>query len=268
MVKSILHCARFLLLLVCTQVFAQDQYYSSLLEVDKINLEYVNNTTYIDYGDVDNNELKLRVIESSNDGYAEFSLEPVLDAVIGLALSSDESVLFGFNFSISNFKLEVAGQSLILPNIDDSYSQGSTFKVEKCTDKINFYKDDQLLYSYCDSESIQSLIQRTNVVSGNGALLFLEFFENEQCQIPNIVYNNENEHSRSAVNNGVLIANQDLDNPVEPNRYVILKIQDQNGKYIRQYKKRTNSKGEILGIDEVKQFLKQDDFKLSIIVKD
>lgn len=235
--------------------FASTQYYESYLTND--NLTAVTPTSYISWGYIDVNYLELSRINSGNDGFIEFSIEPTDFVEVSLTKESNDNARFGFVFKNNNVTvIQIDGVEISLPTI--SYVYTDVFKVLKCGIVIKFFKNGERLYEHCNTDLAANLLHTTHVATAQNTRLTLTF-ESDISDCSNM-YAGETPEELLLVDNEGFTADTDVgvDAPVARenstpetiknlpgNRIIIADVFSQDGIPVKQFRIRTTLLGTI-----------------------
>ena len=152
-------------ILILPYTWADQQNYIGYLTSDDVKVDPVS---YVDWGCVDEDKIELYKIPDDNNGYIDFVIDNTTDVEVSLVSEDDPTIYFGFKFTGTTFDLIVQGilESFNPPSgPSNAYTATTEFKVEKCDNKIFYYKDGVLIYSFCaeNGNKIGPLFHRTEV---------------------------------------------------------------------------------------------------------
>lgn len=238
---------------------AEQQNYISFLQTNDIKVDPVS---YISWGYADENKVELYEIVLDTDGYIDYTIDPVTEVDVTLVSSDDDNSFFGFKHGNGTFQIIVEG--IVEPyNSDNGFSISTVFKVEKCGDKIFYYKDGALIYSYCANggAKLPGMFHRTTVIEASGAIIDLDFeSESTECT-SNILIASGGQSLRNATD---FQLDDVLSTAYESNKYVIINLFTQDGEPVKQFRKRTNKAGFITRVRDIKKFASKKDYIITI----
>lgn len=157
--------------------FAEIQnYYAQLNWTPSLKLIKVDQTSYISFGKVDNNFIELNKIPSSQNGKIEFSLTNGSKSLtVGLKEASPSTINYAFQITDQIAQIQISGLNYEAPF---SFTATDLLIIEKCGGSILFYKNSEMLYAHCSSNTGADLIHKTELISANGIFIDL-IFDNE-----------------------------------------------------------------------------------------
>ena len=238
-------------------VKAEIQNYIS--QLDLVDLR-VDELSYIDWGCVDNNKIELYQIENEDNGYIEFTIQIIEDVEVSLVESELITSYYGFKLESGTFRLIVGGiieDVALPPGITNNYIPSTIFKVEKCDNKINYFKDGNLVYAHCSTPEnpIEGLFHRTEVIVSNGGEIDLVFESESVCSsnaTGGPLYSSRSSET-SLQKNGT--AFKALDSKYEALSSFTITASNSRGKVQRQWRRRTNSLGILLGSEKIRKYV-------------
>ncbi len=237
--------------------------------------------SFISWGDVFNDKIRLFEIDNTNNGFIEFMIEPT--EIVGVYLAR-ESIAnpsnenrFGFLFIQGQVFNVIADNEVVPYNVatsgyDNSYTQETVFRVEKCEEVIYYYKDDDVIFSYCEGtgEEIGELYhlletaEFDELVEKKIDLLFET--QLEECGEKSNLVSFINQVSAKKTGNAIHSDQYQeiLSHTYPKNSMVVVSLYDEYGRPIRQYRKRTDGRGKMVNQDELKKALSQNPYKVSV----
>lgn len=249
-------------------IWAEQQNYIGVLTSNDVRVDPVS---FVDWGCVDEDKIELYKIPDNNDGYIDFVIDNTTDVEVSLVSEDDPIIYFGFKFTGTTFDLIVQGilESFNPPSgPTNSYNSNTTFKVEKCDNKIFYYKNGVLIYSFCaeNNNKIGPLFHRTEVFAASNSDIDL-LFESESMNCTSNILNLDDEvaFQRGAdENDGASLASKLLTKQYKPSTTVFVNVYTSTGRPVKQYRKTTSRKGIIQNPEEILKFLKEGDYKIQI----
>jgi len=217
--------------------------------------------SYISWGYVNTNYIELSLLQSNEDGFIEFRMEPTDHVEVSLTEVNNDNQRFGFIFKSNGVAtIQVEGNVVTTNPIDYNYSD--VFKVLKCGNIIKFFKNGVRLYEYCGDNGVPALIHTTHVTTANNDRLTL-VFETQISDCSGMVMMGVQGNQISPTifqTDGLAGANQVF----TPEELLIINVFDINENPIQQIKLRTNAQGRIPANHSVNAYL-SDSYKLKII---
>jgi len=217
--------------------------------------------SYISWGYINTNYIELSMLQSNEDGYIEFRMEPTDHVEVSLTEVNNDNQRFGFIFKNNGVAtIQVEGNEVTTNPIDYNYSD--VFKVLKCGNLIKFFKNGERLYEYCGDNGVPALIHTTHVTTANNDRLTL-VFETQITDCSSMVMMGVQGNKISPTilqTSGLAGANQIF----APKELLIINVFDNNENPIQQIKLRTNAEGRIPTDHSVNAYL-SDRYKLKII---
>ena len=250
------------------EVSAEQQNYIGVLTSNDVRVDPIS---YVDWGCVDEDKIELYNIPDDNDGYIDFVIDNTTDVEVSLVSEDDPTIYFGFKFTENTFDIIVQG---ILESYNpssgptNSYNPTTEFKVEKCDNKIFYYKNGVLIYSFCadNGDKIGPLFHLTEVIAASNSDIDL-LFESESLNCVSNILSQSDEvallRGESEDENASEESNL-LTQGYQPNSTVLVNVYSSTGRPVKQYRKTTNQKGIIQNSDEILKFLKKRDYKIQI----
>lgn len=253
----------FLIMLSVSLVKADVQYYESVLTNNgfiKLNPE-----SFVSDGSVRLDYLELRKIASQEYGYIEFEIDPTNHVEVSLTEATDPSARYGFIFRENNeVFIQHDGVQLTLP-FTISYSSTDLFKLQRCAQFLEFFKNGELIYQSCDLFPSIELFHTLHVVNAQNTKLKLLFdsditcnFQNRVVQQSNMSNFNSPTFMDDSTNDYSKLKNKDNKKTLSgfpKNRLVGISVFDDNNNLIKSYRIRASSKGEIPRRHEVYNYL-------------
>jgi len=251
------------LMLMYSSTAAVQFYDFSLYSV--VNNSNVRSSTdelsYISWGYVNNDYLELSRLESYEDGFIEFRMEPTEHVEVSLTELNNDNQRFGFIFKTNGVAtIQVEGNLVTTNPIDYNYSD--VFKVLKCGNIIKFFKNGVRLYEYCGDNGVPALIHTTHVTSANNDRLTLVFeTQINDCSSMVMMGVQGNQISPTILQTGGLAGANQIFTPKE---LLIINVFDNNENPVQQIRLRTNAEGRIPTDHSVNTYLTEN-YKLEIL---
>ena len=169
-------------------VFASIQNYEAKLTGDLADLTdciTIDPESLISWGDIYENQIHLFEIPAAQDGYAQFYIGNTSTDHIEVGLATQdlsEQYIFIFRNGVFEYEHPQSGGPVSGPyasgTIPNTYSSTIELMVEKCGDKVRFFREGDLLAEACINTGGASLIQWTRVVEATNTDLSLHFDDN------------------------------------------------------------------------------------------
>lgn len=237
--------------------FCEIQYYNAILNWSPgLKLIKVDQSSYISFGKVDNEFIKLQQVASNDDAKLEFTLTSGSKSMsVGLYDQASPSINYLFQINDQETQVFVSGDSYTDPI---PIIASDILKIEKCGSSILFYKNNVLLYAHCNSNTGGILEQKTILSSNTDNIkidLSFDSDANDACS-GNIV---------TGIKNGKNARKWSKNSSTFPSKSeLLINIYDSTGSYVKQMSSFTDHKGRLVN-KTLEKYIASSEYKYEII---